>query len=76
MTVQFGLRHHNLRKNLLREIRGVAGGQGPLAKSFPVQSDEHLLTVCRYVERNAAAHRLDGPGRGLAMGETVAKSVR
>jgi putative transposase len=22
-------------------------------KSFPVESDEHLLTVCRYVERNA-----------------------
>ena len=22
-------------------------------KSFPVQDDEHLLTVCRYVERNA-----------------------
>ena len=22
-------------------------------KSFPVQSDEHLLSVCRYVERNA-----------------------
>jgi putative transposase len=22
-------------------------------KSFPVQSGEHLLTVCRYVERNA-----------------------
>jgi putative transposase len=22
-------------------------------KSFPVQADEHLLTVCRYVERNA-----------------------
>src|SRR5438309_3484915 len=22
-------------------------------KSFPVQSDEHLYTVCRYVERNA-----------------------
>jgi putative transposase len=22
-------------------------------KSFPVQEDEHLLTVCRYVERNA-----------------------
>ena len=21
-------------------------------KSFPVQTDEHLLTVCRYVERN------------------------
>lgn len=25
--------------------------QGPF-KSFPVQSDEHLYTVCRYVERN------------------------
>ncbi len=22
-------------------------------KSFPVQQDEHFLTVCRYVERNA-----------------------
>jgi putative transposase len=22
-------------------------------KSFPVQTDEHFLTVCRYVERNA-----------------------
>jgi putative transposase len=32
-------------------------GTGPLYqgrfKAFPVQSDEHLLTVCRYVERNA-----------------------
>jgi putative transposase len=31
-------------------------GTGPLYqgrfKSFPVQEDEHLLTVCRYVERN------------------------
>jgi len=22
-------------------------------KSFPIQEDEHFLTVCRYVERNA-----------------------
>jgi len=32
-------------------------GYGPLYqgrfKSFPIQRDEHLLTVCRYVERNA-----------------------
>lgn len=32
-------------------------GTGPLYqgrfKSFPIQEDEHLLTVCRYVERNA-----------------------
>jgi hypothetical protein len=26
--------------------------QGPF-KSFPCQDDEHFLTVCRYVERNA-----------------------
>jgi putative transposase len=27
-------------------------------KSFPVQDDEHFLTVCRYVERNALAAQL------------------
>lgn len=31
-------------------------------KSFPVQSDEHFLTVCRYVERNAfTAELCDSP---------------
>ncbi len=29
-------------------------------KSFPVQSDEHFLTVCRYVERNALRAGLVG----------------
>src|SRR5260370_2532875 len=29
-------------------------------KSFPVQSDEHCLTVCRYVERNALRAGLAG----------------
>jgi putative transposase len=37
-------------------VRGTAGSghvyQGRF-KSFPVQSDAHFLTVCRYVERNA-----------------------
>ena len=27
-------------------------------KSFPVQSDDHFLTVCRYVERNALRAKL------------------
>ena len=27
-------------------------------KSFPVQTDEHFLTVCRYVERNALRAKL------------------
>ena len=31
--------------------------QGPF-KSFPCQSDEHFLTVCRYVERNALRAKL------------------
>jgi putative transposase len=34
-----------------------SAGSGPLYqgrfKSFPIQEDQHLLTVCRYVERNA-----------------------
>jgi putative transposase len=34
-----------------------SAGTGPLYqgrfKSFPIQRDEHLLAVCRYVERNA-----------------------
>ena len=34
-----------------------SAGTGPLYqgrfKSFPIQKDEHFLTVCRYVERNA-----------------------
>jgi putative transposase len=27
-------------------------------KSFPIETDEHFLTVCRYVERNALTARL------------------
>src|SRR6202040_691579 len=43
-------------------------GTGPLYqgrfKSFPIQKDEHLLTVCRYVERNAVrAHMVKSAGR-------------
>jgi putative transposase len=37
-------------------------GQGHLYqgryKSFPIESDEHFLTACRYVERNALAAKL------------------
>jgi putative transposase len=39
-----------------------SAGSGPLYqgrfKSFPIQQDEHFLTVCRYVERNAARAKL------------------
>jgi putative transposase len=52
-----------------------SGGSGPLYqgrfKSFPVQEDDHLLTVCRYVERNALRANLvlraeDWPWSSLA----------
>jgi putative transposase len=44
-------------------------------KSFPVQSDEHFLTVCRYLERNAlraglAERAEDWPWGSLARGLT------
>jgi hypothetical protein len=41
-------------------------------KSFPVETDDHLYTVLRYVERNALRANLVGPCRGLALGEPVA----
>jgi putative transposase len=45
-----------------------SSGTGPVYqgrfKSFPIQADEHLLTVLRYVERNAArAEDLCDPGQ-------------
>jgi putative transposase len=60
-------------------------GSGPLYqgrfKSFPVQEDDHLLRLCRYVERNALRAHLvrraqewkwssvdAGPGGGAALG--------
>jgi len=43
-----------------------------LYKSFPIQQDEHFLTVCRYVERNALRANLvqraeDWPWSSLAL---------
>ena len=57
------------------ESRHRTAGTGHLDqgrfKSFPVQSDEHFLTVCRYVERNALLANLvaraeDGGGAASA----------
>ena len=47
-------------------------GSGPLYqgrfKSFPVQEDGHLLTVCRYVERNALRADLAPTAQGWRWG--------
>ena len=44
-------------------------------KSFPVQDDEHFLTVCRYVERNALRANLVRRGR-LALGKPPPVAAR
>ena len=36
-------------------------------KAFPIEEDEHLWTVLRYVERNALRANLSGASRGVAL---------
>ncbi len=54
-------------------------GTGPLYqgrfKSFPVQSDEHLLKVCRYVERNAL-QRIWSGARRIGVGRVSGEDGR
>ena len=45
-------------------------------KSFPVQSDGHLLTVCRYVERNALRADLVERAEGWRWGSLSARRDR
>ena len=42
-------------------------------KSFPVQSDGHLLTVCRYVERNPLRANLVATSRPVEVGSLFAR---
>ena len=44
---------HVRRWHLHRHTVGQGHLYQGLYKSFPIQRDEHFLTVCRYVERNA-----------------------
>ncbi len=44
---------HTQRRHAHRRTAGTGHLYQGRFKSFPVQSDEHFLTVCRYVERNA-----------------------
>ncbi|EGF28035.1 protein containing DUF1568 [Rhodopirellula baltica WH47] len=46
---------HTQRYNAHYEIVGEGHLYQGRYKSFPIQDDEHFLTVCRYVERNALA---------------------
>jgi putative transposase len=44
---------HTQRWHARRESHGMGHLYQGRYKSFPVQADDHFLTVCRYVERNA-----------------------
>ena len=66
---------HVRRWHLCRKTVGCGHLYQGTYKSFPIETDEHLLTVLCYVERNA----LRGIGRacgGLAMVEPVALAAR
>jgi len=43
---------HSKRWHRYRQTEGVGALYQGRFKAFPVQNDEHFLTVCRYVERN------------------------
>lgn len=45
-------------------------------KSFPVQSDEHFLTVCRYVERNALRANLVERAEDWGWGSLAARRAK
>ena len=44
---------HTQRRHAHRQSAGTGHLYQGRFKSFPIQGDEHFLTVCRYVERNA-----------------------
>src|SRR5690349_16171191 len=49
---------HTQRWHAYRQSAGNGHVYQGRFKSFPVQADEHFLTVCRYVERNALRAKL------------------
>jgi putative transposase len=49
---------HSRRWHLLRGTTGTGSVYQGRFRAFPVQTDEHFLTVCRYVERNPLRAKL------------------
>jgi hypothetical protein len=70
LTVTHVRRWHLHRKNV-----GCGHLYQGTYKSFPVESDEHLLTLLCCVERQRAACGSGGAGRGLAMVDSVARAA-
>jgi putative transposase len=57
-----------------------SAGTGPLYqgrfKSFPIQQDDHFLTVCRYVERNALRANLVKSARNWPWGSLAKRQLQ
>ncbi|KPJ53290.1 MAG: hypothetical protein AMS16_05415 [Planctomycetes bacterium DG_58] len=69
---------HTQRWHLAHETTGNGHVYQGRYKSFPIQSDKHYLTVCRYVERNALraglVHRAEEWPWGSLGGRTSGRS--
>ncbi len=59
---------HTQRWHAHRRTAGTGHLDQGRYQSFPVRSDEHLLTVCRYVERNALRANLVERAEGWSWG--------
>ena len=59
---------HTQRWHAHRQSAGTGHVYQGRFKSFPVQSDDHLFTLLRYVERNPRTGQIGRQGRILAMG--------
>ena len=66
---------HTQRWHAHRHTRGSGHVYQGRFKSFPVQGDEHFLTACRYVERNALRANLVG-GRKTGAGAACTAGCR
>jgi putative transposase len=64
---------HTQRRHAHRRTAGTGHLYQGRFKSFPVQSDEHFLTVCRYVERNALRADLVGRAEDWRWGSLRAR---
>ncbi len=66
---------HTQRWHAIRHSRGSGHVYQGRFKSFPVQGDEHFLTACRYVERNALRGEPGRPSGSLALVQPAPPSV-
>jgi putative transposase len=67
---------HVRRWHLHRHTVGAGHLYQGTFKSFPVQTDDHLLTVCRYVERNALRAGLVSRAEDWSWGSAGARARR